>query len=378
MFINALKKQNPKLIETAIELHGQGVILPDTYVIDVDQFIENATLIKKIADTNNVKLYGMTKQFGRNPVLAKILISIGYEGIVAVDFKEARTLHQAGIKISHVGHLVQPPTGIIRELVQEIKPEVITVYSIEKAVTISKMALEVGIVQKILLKFYDKNDHLYVNQESGFSISSINDVLERISQLENVEIHGVTHFPCFLYKKGKTKSTENLNTLLNAKRHIESLGLPVMQVNSPSSTSCETLPIIAEFDCTHGEPGHALTGTTPANHDGSTQEKVAMLYLSEVSHEFNGKSYCYGGGYYRRGNLNNALINGVNIKVTNTDHSAIDYHLLLDGIFPIGSSVIMAFRTQVFVTRSDVALIAGISEGKPRLLGLYNSLGGEI
>ncbi|GAD90032.1 hypothetical protein VHA01S_031_00440 [Vibrio halioticoli NBRC 102217] len=378
MFLNALIKQNPQLINAALELHKRGIILPDTYVVDVEQFTKNAMLIKNEADKNNIKLYGMTKQFGRNPYLAKILINLGYEGIVAVDYKEARTLHKAGIKISHVGHLVQPPTAILKELIEEIKPEVITVYTLAKAKAISNVALNAGRVQKILLKFFDEGDHLYVNQESGFPIATLDEVLTEISNMQGIKVEGLTHFPCFLHKNGETGLTPNFHTLIKAKYNIEEIGIQLNQINSPSSTSCETLPILGRFGCTHGEPGHALTGTTPANQEGTTLEKVAMLYLSEVCHDFNGNSYCYGGGYYRRGHLTTAIVTDEYVKVSNDDDSNIDYHLRLHGLFPVGDPVIMAFRTQVFVTRSDVALVEGISEGKPKLVGLYDSLGREV
>lgn len=42
MFLEALKKQNSELIQSAVLLLRQGEILPDTYVIDVDRFRENA------------------------------------------------------------------------------------------------------------------------------------------------------------------------------------------------------------------------------------------------------------------------------------------------------------------------------------------------
>jgi len=35
----------------------------------------------------------------------------------------------------------------------------------------------------------------------------------------------------------------------------------------------------------------------------------------------------------------------------------------------------MAFRYQIFVSRSDVCLIKGIHEGMPQIIGLYSSLG---
>jgi len=116
MFLDALKRQNPRFIECAAELLKSNQVLPDTYIIDVDQFVENARVIKKTADEYGVTLYAMTKQFGRNPVLAKLLIDeLGYDGIVCVDFKEARHYSDLGINVSHVGHLVQPPTGIVHE-----------------------------------------------------------------------------------------------------------------------------------------------------------------------------------------------------------------------------------------------------------------------
>ncbi|WP_419640161.1 hypothetical protein [Vibrio anguillarum] len=44
----------------------------------------------------------------------------------------------------------------------------------------------------------------------------------------------------------------------------------------------------------------------------------------------------------------------------------------------MGSPVVMAYRTQVFVTRSDVALVQGVSTPNPKLIGLYDALGNEV
>ncbi len=40
----------------------------------------------------------------------------------------------------------------------------------------------------------------------------------------------------------------------------------------------------------------------------------------------------------------------------------IDYYLSTQKEHPIGSTVIAAFRTQIFVTRSDVAVVSGIQK----------------
>lgn len=377
MFLKALQIQNSKLIDATLSLHQQGLLLPDSYIIDLEQFKKNARLIKEKADEFGIKLYGMTKQFGRNVTLAKVLEEIGYEGIVAVDYKEARVLHQQGVKISHLGHLVQPPESMLRKVIQDIQPEVITVYSLEKAQSISDIALSLGVKQKVLVKFIDEGDVLYVNQESGFQLSEMETVLFRLSKMAGIEVEGLTHFPCFLHDGESTKPTHNLKSLLNAKDRWPS-SLLLNQVNMPSATCCATLPIISEFGGTHGEPGHALTGTFPDNVNGSQPEKIAMLYLSEISHHYGNHSYCFAGGYYRRGHLDEALLNSKQVKISNDDTNSIDYHLKVEGVHEIGTALIMAYRTQVFVTRSDVVIVDGIQSGKPRVVGLHTALGDRI
>ncbi len=45
------------------------------------------------------------------------------------------------------------------------------------------------------------------------------------------------------------------------------------------------------------------------------------------------------------------------------DDSSIDYTPPLAGEFPVSSAVVLCFRTQIFVTRSDVVLVSGIHRG---------------
>ena len=58
-----------------------------------------------------------------------------------------------------------------------------------------------------------------------------------------------------------------------------------------------------------GEPGHGLTGTTPLHAACAEEPEIpAIVYVSEVSHNFQGKAYCYGGGHYRRSHVKQALV----------------------------------------------------------------------
>lgn len=385
MFIKALKQQNPALITAAHRLWQQGDIVPDSWVIDVDQVLENGRQLLDVAQRYGIRLYLMTKQIGRNPWLAGRLLDLGYEGIVAVDYKEARTLRNAGLPVSHQGHLVQVPRALTDEVIRQ-GTDVITLFSLEKAREISDAALRAGRVQAVMLKIYGENDVLYPGQESGFPLAFLDEVVQELRKLPGICVTGLTHFPCLLWDDGlgNVMPTPNFHSLLAARAKLEQNGVHIEQLNAPSASSCTSLPLLAQFGVTHAEPGHALTGTIPANQNGDQPEKIAMVWVSEISHHHNGNSYCYGGGYYRRGNARHALVfapgaqTPVDAQLNAIDSSSIDYYLPLAGEFPVSSAVLLCFRTQIFVTRSDVVLVSGIQQGEPQIVGRYDSLGNPL
>ena len=296
MFIDALKRQNPALISAAITLWQQGKIVPDSWVIDVDQVMENGKRLLDIARQHGISLYLMTKQVGRNPWLAEKLLQLGYEGIVVVDYKEARIMRRAGLPVAHQGHLVQIPSHQISDAVTQ-GTDVITLFSLEKAREVSAAAVKAGREQRVMLKVYGKNDFLYPGQESGFPLAYLANVVSEIRRLPGLRIGGLTHFPCMLWdeKSDQIMPTPNLHTLVEARRQLEEAGIGIEQLNAPSASSCTSLPLLAEYGVTHAEPGHALTGTIPCNQKGDQPERIAMLWLSEISHIFRGYSYCFGG-----------------------------------------------------------------------------------
>ncbi|MDI9802431.1 YhfX family PLP-dependent enzyme [Citrobacter koseri] len=385
MFIHALKRQNPALITAAIRLWQQGRIVPDSWVIDVDQVLENGKRLVDTAHQYGITLYLMTKQLGRNPWLAEKLLALGYAGIVTVDYKEARVMRRAGLPVAHQGHLVQIPSRQIGEAVEQ-GTDVITLFSLEKAREVSAAAVKAGRVQAVMLKIYGEQDFLYPGQESGFPLARLDDAVNDIRRLPGLHIAGLTHFPCLLWDdaSGETRPTPNLHSLVKARQQLEEREIAIEQLNAPSATSCASLPLLARYGVTHAEPGHALTGTIPSNQQGDQPERIAMLWLSEISHHFRGNSYCYGGGYYRRGHARNALVftpeNDVPAKTTlePVDDSSIDYYLPLAGTFPVSSAVVLCFRTQIFVTRSDVVLVSGIQRGAAEIVARYDSLGNVL
>lgn len=382
MFLKTVMNRNPQLIETAVQLHQTGQIMPDTYVLDYDQILENARNIYNEATAQGIILYFMLKQIGRNPVIAQALCGMGYAGAVVVDFREAQTMMAHHIPLGNVGHLVQTPRHLLREIM-EYGAEVFTVFSFEKLHEIHATARSLGIIQEVILKVVDEQDVLYRGQEAGIELSELEHFLNRADSLDHIRIVGATAFPAFVYAidAKDIQKTPNYDTIMSAVDLMKNRGLDIKQINAPSTTSVHTLKKMNHTGITHGEPGHGLSGTTPAHAYRSLIEGPSVVYVSEISHNFRHKGYCYGGGHYRRSHVHDALIIEGNhrrlVKVMPMDPTAIDYYFELNTAANVSSTVIMAFRFQIFVTRSRVALIKGIHKGNPELIGIYDSSGRE-
>lgn len=385
MFLDLLQKRNSCLLQTAFDLHRDGLIEPDTYILDMDALKYNGKAIKAEADKYGIRLYIMTKQLGRNPYVAAELMKLGYDGAVAVDYREAELLYQSGIKLGHVGHLVQVPAHLV-ERVLNMRPEVITVYSLEKAHEISRVARKMNITQKIMLRIVDENDMILPGQEGGIGTKALLEQTSIILDMPNIELCGLTSFPCFLVDKDqkKIKETHNVSTLVQSGRLLEAhFGIKLSQINMPSVTCTSSIGKIAEMGGTHGEPGHGILGTTPIHALIDQVEIPAIVYVSEISHNFDNMSYCYGGGHYRRSQMESALVgkdlrSADRIDVQIPDSDAIDYYIGLKKHANIGDTAVFSFRSQIFVTRSQVAVVKGISEGKPQVVGIYDSHGSLV
>ena len=382
MFLNQTIRRNRELAETAFMLHQEGRILPDSYVVDVDAFLENARRLLHKAEENHIKLYFMLKQIGRNPYLAKALVELGYSGAVVVDYREGLVMMRHNIPIGNVGHLVQVPGALIKNMVA-YGPEVMTVYSREKIMEIQAAAAELGRRQALMLRVYGDFDMIYSGQTAGFHLDELKETaIWNKTECPQLEIKGVTSFPCYLYDEtaGDVLPTRNLETVKCAVEILKTCGVDVTLVNTPSATCCHTIDKMVEFGGNCGEPGHGLSGTTPMHAEHDLEEIPAVVYVSEVSHNFMGNAYCFGGGHYRRSHVKHVLV-GKSLKdsrdltvIPPTDES-IDYHFGISEECTVGDTAVMAFRFQIFVTRSDVALVKGIRKGCPEIIGIYDSQG---
>ncbi|WP_223732940.1 alanine racemase [Streptomyces purpurogeneiscleroticus] len=203
-----------------------------------------------------------------------------------------------------------------------------------------------------------------------------------VERMPGVRVAGVTAFPCVLCDPdtGEPRPTANFALARAAVERLAARGYTDLKLSAPSATSMATLPLLARLGATHGEPGHALTGTTPLHAvDHAQPEQPAYVYVSEVAHTLaDGRPALYGGGFYARGGAREALIprTGARLRVEDAPAANIDYYrLLAPGDARVGDTAVLAFRTQIFVTRSSVAVVSGLSLGAPKLSGLYDPFG---
>ncbi|MDE6108441.1 MAG: alanine racemase [Oscillospiraceae bacterium] len=384
MFLNKLKENNPALLRYAFQAHRRGDILPDTYLLDLDAIEENGRQMVAAAKENGVVLYFMLKQIGRNPLVAKKLMEIGFQGCVAVDFREALRMVEEGVHLGNVGHLVQVPCHALKTILAA-KPDVVTVYTREKIREIDRVAGELGLIQPLLLRITDDDAHLYSGQTGGFCSRELPELLDLIETLPHVKVGGFTTFPALLYEEEAKDivPTPNVKGLDRAVALARERGLGDLIINIPSATCVHSIPLIRSLGGNNGEPGHGLTGTTPLHKDTCQPEKVGYVYVSEVSHNFGSHAYCYGGGHYRRGHMENALV-GVSpeecrsMRVTPPDEDSIDYYYELEENCAVSDTVILCHRTQIFTVRSEVVVVKGLGTGEPVIAGRYSSLGREL
>ncbi|WP_411333582.1 YhfX family PLP-dependent enzyme [Metabacillus indicus] len=376
MFIDVLRKRNPALINAAAILHKSGVIPPNTYVIDLDSVEKNVRSLAKTAESNRLQLYYMTKQIGRSGFIGRIIQANGIKQAVAVDIDEAFNLFEAGCNIGNLGHLVQPGQYQWDTVLTKLKPEVITLFSLEKAVQLSKSAIKFGLKQDVILRVISKDDLIFPGQYGGFSLEQLDYSVRELKKLQGINLIGLTCFPVMQLNSEKDgfEFTSNLQTILKARDTLLNQGIKVLHLNAPSSTSCETIPMLKKVGITHGEPGHALTGTTPLHaYNEDLLEIPSIAYLSEISHMDEEHAYTIAGGFYARSNMSKALFGERLNREAIAEYASpenIDYYgsLTRNSNMKVGDPVLYAFRTQIFVTRSHVAFIKNTDSKTPELV----------
>jgi predicted amino acid racemase len=391
MFVDLLRRRNPALLQAAARFHQNGQIPANSYVIDLDAVTRNAAAISAEASRLSLTPFAMTKQIGRNPDASRAIAAGGIDKAVGVDLECAIAAATGGLRIGHLGHLVQIPKHRAAEAAA-LEPLYWTVFSETKAAEAGAAAMARGRVQDVLLRIQAPGDRFYRGHEGGFNATDVVGAADRIDAIGGVRFAGITTFPATLFDAttGAARSTPNLATLTTALRALERAGRRDVQVNAPGTTSVSILATLAEAGATQVEPGHGLTGTTPIHAVQDLVEEPAIAYVSEVSHLWNGDAYVFGGGLYvdpvLGGSTTTALfvapdtnaVTAPELRVDMPAADAIDYYATVplgDHRAQPGDTVLFGFRPQVFVTRALTAGIAGLSTGTPTVAGIWSSDG---
>ena len=396
MFLDVLRRCNLPFLEAAVALHQAGDIPANSYVLDLDTVADNAAAFCDEAHRRGLTVLAMTKQVGRAPGALDAMARGGADGFVAVDMACARAIVANGHRLGHLGHLVQVPRAETGEAAL-LEPEFWTVFSAGKAAEAASAAVAAGRTQDLLVRVCAPGDEFYPGHEGGVPLDELGAFIDLLDAMAGVRFAGLTTFPALLFDAatGGARLTPNADTLARAaeiaRRHP---ACPQrLEINSPGTTSTEVLAMLASSGATQVEPGHGLTGTTPLHAVQELPESPAVLYLSEVAHVHRGVPLCFGGGLYVDPVFGDYEVRAVvahdpseistePVPVDMPDPAGIDYYARLhpSGRRTVaeGATVVFGFRVQVFVTRALVTGLSGVSDGEPRVAGVWNGFGDPV
>ncbi|MDG4718644.1 MULTISPECIES: alanine racemase [Thalassospira] len=392
MFLDVLRRRNPKFIEAAMALHREGKVPANAYILDLDAVEANARTLKTEADKNGLKIFAMTKQVGRASSFSHAVMRGGIDRSVAVDMACARATHNAGLRVGHLGHLQQVAKFEADAAAERFRPDYWTVFNDIKAKEAASAAQKAGYVQNLLARIHAEGDTFYRGHEGGFAADDIAEVADFLDGLDGGRFAGITTFPALLFDHDSRKvlPTKNLGTLAKAADLLAKRGRFDIEINAPGTTSSVLLAGLAEAGATQCEPGNGIHGTTALHVVEDLPELPAVLYLTEVSHLSGGKAYCFGGGFYIDPIFPDYDVQAIVSDEPTTASTAlrsvevpppsmIDYYAMIDATGPKspkpGDTAVFGFRGQAFVTRAYVVGVSGISTGNPVVETIENSFG---
>jgi predicted amino acid racemase len=392
--VRRVLEKNPQLVKAAIQLHQTGQVPAGTYVLDLDAIADNARAMAQSARRLGLRVYAMTKQDGHNPYLAKVVLEQGLDGIVAVEAIEANILNRFGLPISHVGHLSNIPRHQVARIVG-MNPDAITVFSVEAAKAVSDAAVAQGRTQGLYVRVNKSGDETFAGMVGGWAEDSCVEDIRPILDLPNVEVTGLTMHPCISYSDLDATSVEPTDaffTMLRAKEALEhGLGLNGLRVNCAANCNSVTFEVLARYGATDVEPGSGITGSSLYHLYNDMPERQAQVYVTEVMHEWQGDAYTLGGGLtwlYSPDEWTPHCMVGSTFEEA-AEHvlpmrlkGVVDYFgaCPTDGArVRVGDSAVYPLLLpQMFMNRSYVAAVSGISDDAPRLEGLFDSAANEL
>jgi predicted amino acid racemase len=400
----SMSKRNPRLIRAAAALHQRAEIPADCYVADLEMICRNARLVKQAADSAGLRVYFEAKEVGRAPAVCRALGEIGFDQAIAIDVEEAYAMHRNGIRVGHVGHLGQIPTGEVQRVVSELRPEVITVYSLAKAQQIAAAAAAAGREQKLLIRVNGADDVMQPEVFGGTREDEACELVAAIERLDGAAFGGLTTYPGmrFSLKTHSWVPTTNFATMVRVRDTVQrELNLSVGQLNPAGNNCAASLATMAVEGATHCEPGQAFVGGLVANGFVDQPEVPAIAYVSEVTHLWAGKPYFFANSMVANATIgvwNDVYYDSLGATVSRSGTDPLDglartrpqsfaasdptawiYGRLDLGrgvTADVGDTVVCGFRTQVYRSNGGrLAVVDGIQSGDPTLIELTDRNG---
>ncbi|MET7970493.1 alanine racemase [Micromonospora sp. NPDC005305] len=392
--VRRMLERNPNLIKAAIELHQSGRIPAATYVLDLDTIAANARAMADVAARLGLRVYAMTKQDGHNPYLARTVLEQGLDGIVAVEAIEANILHRFGLPVSHVGHLSNIPRHQVPKMVA-MHPDAITVFSYEAAKAVSDAAREQDRTQGLYVRVNRPGDEIFAGMVGGWHEDTCVEDIRPVLDLPNVYVAGLTMHPCISYKDTDPRTVEPTDaffTMLRAKEKLEKgLGLSDLRVNCAANCNSATFETLARYGATDVEPGSGVTGSSLYHLYHDLAERPAQVYVSEVMHHWEGDAYTLGGGLtwlYSPDQWTPQCLVGSTFEQAAERVMALRLKGVVDYFgacadpgrtAQIGDTAVYPLLLpQMFMNRSYVAAVSGISRDEPKVEGLFDSASNEL
>lgn len=393
--------RNPALIEAAFELHRDGRIPSPTQIVDLDAIAENAAVQARAAARHGVRVFAMTKQNGLDPFMTRIALDQGLHSTVAVETLQAHRIHRYGFPLGNVGHLQNIPRRQVPQIVA-MRPEFITVYSLQAATWVSEAARELGVEQDLYVrvtnpavvegsKVAGTDEGAFGGLVGGWTEADCVEGIRPLLELPNVRVAGLTQFSGIAYQgnpdAASARPTQALETTFRAKETLErELGLADLHVNCGGNANAITFGMLAAHGVTEVEPGLSISGSCAFHATEEMPEKPAQAVVTEVTHFWEDDVYTVGGVFAFVSELYDtspmqALVGasadeGRERRLTYLYDEMVDAHGVFraDGAKPaIGDTVVMVHHPQGFLERGYTAAVSGIASGRPVVEGLFDA-----
>ena len=384
-------ERNPEMLDAAVRLHQDGLIPPSTHLVDLDAVADNARAIASAARRAGLRTFAMTKQDGHEPHMTRLILDAGFDAVTAVEALQAYRIHRFGFPLGNVGHVQLPRAEV--EHILKMDPEFATVYTLEAAQQISAACVRLGRQQRLYVSVGQPGDEgTHPELFGGWTEDHCVEGIRPILDLPNVAVAGIAQHVTIDYASQddpySARPTDAFFTALRARERLETeLRLTDLRINCSGNCNAVTAGVLAGYGATDIEPGAALVGSGRFHALMDMPERPAQVFVSEITHHWDGCAYAIGGGFGFVWDMNGTMSPFHGIVGTTLDQARSQrlefvgppwydvYGLFYDpdGLARVGDTLLFVHLPQVIMERCYVAAVSGIASGKPVVEALLDS-----